>query len=64
MPERLTQRVGLIGREEEEGGKKEKTVRFLNPEHKEQFLRSPVCFIQSVTPPAREHSVRDGGAAD
>lgn len=33
--------------------KKRQNSAFLNTEHKEQFLRCPVCFIQSVTPSLR-----------
>lgn len=48
--------------QEKEGRKKKKlgntqkkgqNSAFLNTEHKEQFLRCPVCFIQSVTPSLR-----------
>lgn len=53
----------LVGRR---GGKTQKPQNsvFLNSEHKERFLRLPVCFIQSVTLSFRarsEHSFRDVG---
>lgn len=54
------------GKKPSEKQKKGQNSAFLNTEHKEQFLRFPVCFIQSVTPSLRarsEHSVRDVGAA-